>query len=128
MPCKKCGQDSKNPWSGIDEYLCESCLKNKDSNSNRKKIVFSGIAIFMIYVAVFGGSEIKPSDSEIRACKELIWEHNRYEPSRMKYRGFKHGVIEFDYTTPTYGKYWKLRCKGDTPQVWASGASMWVDI
>jgi hypothetical protein len=48
---------------------------------------------------------IYPSDADIEACKQLIWQHNRYEPSRMRYAGTESGAIIIDYTTPTYGNY-----------------------
>ncbi|HEY7772617.1 MAG TPA: hypothetical protein VIC26_05525 [Marinagarivorans sp.] len=87
-----------------------------------------GLGMLVLISIVNGSGSGKPSEAEISACKNLIWQHNRYEPSRMRYAGTESGAIIIDYTTPTYGNYWKLRCQNGNPQVWAQGASMWMDI
>ncbi len=100
----------------------------KRAPSEHRKWWWIGLGIFVLFSFVNGGGSSKPTEAEISACKKLIWQHNRYEPSRMIYSGKEYGAIIIDYATPTYGNYWKLRCKNGNPQVWAPGASMWMDI
>lgn len=75
------------------------------------------------------GKKVDATEAQINECKQLIYSHNGYEPSRMDYVEMKSdGSIIIKYHRKTSSKTWTLRCHNGEPQVWADGGKVWLDI
>lgn len=122
----------KNGWSDINhQSLSLDLVKYKPL----LKVLFLiiGVIIFSIvknqksYQAQ--SQSIETTIAQINECKSLIYSHNRYDPQRMEYVETKlDGSIILKYHRTTSNSTWTLRCLKGTPQVWAKGSQMWIDI
>ncbi|MGF1832600.1 hypothetical protein [Photobacterium sanguinicancri] len=87
------------------------------------------IITFTLAVTMIGCGKKEATESQVNECKQLIYSHNGYEPSRMDYIEMKSdGSIIIKYHRTTSNKTWTLRCYKGEPQVWADGGKVWLDI